>query len=157
MREFLIFKFRTMVVGADRVGTQVTLSNDVRVTKIGRVIRKFRLDEVPQLFNVFIGDMSFVGTRPEVPRYVQSYSKEMLATFLLPAGVTSEASIMFRGEDAMLEGASNAEEIYIKELLPAKMSCNLKALYRANIIQDLKTLARTVLAVSGCRIEHERG
>src|SRR5690554_5057197 len=90
-KKFKIFKFRTMINNADKIGSQITTKNDVRVTRVGRVMRKFRLDEIPQLLNIIAGDMSFVGTRPEVPKYVEKYTDKMMATLLLPAGVTSEA------------------------------------------------------------------
>ena len=106
-RKFYIFKFRTMVANADKIGTLVTVQEDPRITKAGSKIRKLRLDELPQLFNIAAGDMSFVGTRPEVPRYVDEYSDEMKATLLLPAGVTSEASIKYKDEDELLKDAEN--------------------------------------------------
>lgn len=102
-RTFKIFKFRTMVNNADKIGSLVTLNNDCRITRVGKILRKLRLDELPQLINIFKGDMTFVGTRPEVKKYVDMYTDEMKATLLLPAGVTSYASIEFKDEDKMLE------------------------------------------------------
>ena len=92
-RKFRIYKFRTMVNNADKMGSHVTTKNDLRITRVGRMLRKIRLDELPQLFNVFVGDMTFVGTRPEVPKYAEYYTDVMRATWLMPAGVTSRTSI----------------------------------------------------------------
>jgi lipopolysaccharide/colanic/teichoic acid biosynthesis glycosyltransferase len=120
-RKFKIFKFRTMVCNAERTGTQVTTKSDSRITNNGYVLRKYRLDEIPQLFNIILGDMSFVGTRPEVVKYVEKYSDDMLATLLLPAGVTSEASIQYKDEEQLLIDKINVDQIYINVVLPEKM------------------------------------
>lgn len=146
-RKFRIFKFRTMTVDADKMGSQVTLKNDARITKIGHVLRKYRLDELPQLINIIIGDMSFCGTRPESTYYVKKYTPEMFATLLLPAGVTSEASIRYKDEAALLEQAENVDEIYVKKILPEKMKYNLESIMKFSLLQELKTLFRTVIAV----------
>ena len=146
-RKFYIFKFRTMVANADKIGTLVTVQEDPRITKAGSKIRKLRLDELPQLFNIAAGDMSFVGTRPEVPRYVDEYSDEMKATLLLPAGVTSEASIKYKDEDELLKDAENVDEIYIQKVLPEKMRWNLKAIRRFRLYEELGTMVRTVFHV----------
>lgn len=146
-RKFRIFKFRTMTVDADKMGSQVTLKNDARITKIGHVLRKYRLDELPQLINIIIGDMSFCGTRPESTCYVKKYTPEMFATLLLPAGVTSEASIRYKDEAALLEQAENVDEIYVKKILPEKMKYNLESIMKFSLLQELKTLFRTVIAV----------
>lgn len=151
-REFGIFKFRTMVRDAEKIGAQITVGDDSRITRIGKTIRKLRLDEIPQLLNVLTGDMSFVGTRPEVPRYVVEYTEEMMATLLLPAGVTSEASIMFKDEDSMLANVANPDDAYVNTVLPKKMKYNLRSLYRANVIGDIRTIARTILAVGGVNV-----
>lgn len=127
-RVFRIFKFRTMVQNADQIGTQVTVSNDSRITKIGSKLRNCRLDELPQLFNIFLGDMTFVGTRPESVRYVKSYTNEMYATLLLPAGVTSEASIEYKDEADLLDKADDVDSVYINEVLPEKMKYNLNSI-----------------------------
>lgn len=148
-REFRIFKFRTMVVNAESLGTQVTSQNDPRVTKVGAWLRKYRVDEFPQLFNVLCGDMSFVGTRPEVPRYVRAYSDEMMATLLMPAGVTSEASIKYKDENELLGSAGDPDSTYIKEVLPAKMRFNLESLRDFGIGHELGLMFRTVGAVFG--------
>ena len=146
-RIFRIYKFRTMYVDTEHKGIQVTLKNDSRITDIGRVLRKYRLDELPQLLNILMGDMTFVGTRPEVPGYVRRYRPDMRATLLLPAGVTSEASIYFKDEDRLLECAEDAEQVYLKEILPEKMVYNLKQLEGFSIWRDFKTLVYTVVQV----------
>ena len=127
-REFRIFKFRSMVSGADKQGSLVTVSGDRRVPKVGAFIRKFRLDEVCQLIDIFRGTMTFVGTRPEVPKYVAAYTPEMMATLLLPAGVTSEASILYKDEAALLDAAEDVDAVYIRDVLPGKMKYNLESL-----------------------------
>ena len=146
-RAFRIFKFRTMVVNAEELGTQVTKENDPRVTRIGNKLRKYRLDELPQLLNIITGDMSFVGTRPEVPRYVNCYSEEMLATLLLPAGVTSEASIMYKDENELIGNAEEPDKVYAEKVLPDKMRYNLDALRNFSFWGELKTMFRTIGAV----------
>ena len=127
-KEFYIFKFRTMVNHADKMGSQVTTKGDARVTRMGKLLRGCRLDELPQLVNILKGEMTFVGTRPEVPKYVQCYTDEMKATLLLPAGVTSRASIEYKDEERLLENAENADEVYIRQVLPEKMKYNLEAI-----------------------------
>lgn len=146
-RRFRIFKFRTMVNNADKMGSLVTTKNDSRVTKVGSVIRKTRIDELPQLFNIFLGDMTLVGTRPEVVKYVDRYTDEMRATLLLPAGVTSEASICYKDEEKLLENAENADDTYVNDILPEKMKYNLAAIEKFSFVSDIKTMFRTVIAV----------
>lgn len=146
-RPFRIFKFRTMIVNAESKGAQVTSQNDSRITAVGGKLRKYRLDELPQLFNILTGDMTFVGTRPEVPKYVEKYSDEMMATLLLPAGVTSEASIMYKDEDELLGTADNPDEIYVETILPEKMKFNLEEIRNFGLIRETKTLFKTVIAV----------
>lgn len=146
-REFRIFKFRTMVQNADRIGSQVTVSGDSRITRVGKVIRSCRLDEVGQLLNVLGGSMSFVGTRPEVPKYVARYTPEMMATLLLPAGVTSEASIRYKDEAELLDKAEDVDETYVQQVLPGKMAYNLASIRRFGLGQELLTMLRTVKAV----------
>ncbi len=126
-KKFIIFKFRTMVNEADKIGAHVTTQNDSRVNSIGKVLRRLRLDEIPQLFNIIKGDMTFVGTRPEAVRYVEKYTEEMMATLLLPAGVTSETSIYYKDEELLLSSAENADDTYVNEILPEKMKYNLKS------------------------------
>ena len=145
-KKFRIHKFRTMVTGADS-GSQVTVAGDSRITKVGKRIRKLRLDEVSQLIDVLSGNMTFVGTRPEVPKYVEQYTDEMKATLLLPAGVTSLASIKYKDEDALLENAENADETYVNEVLPGKMEYNLQAIKKYGFWRDIGTMFKTVGAV----------
>lgn len=146
-RKFQIYKFRTMVNNADICGTQVTVKDDVRITRSGRLLRKCRLDELPQLFNILKGDMTFVGTRPEVEKYVRYYTNEMKATLLLPAGVTSRTSIEYKDEEKLLEGVLNADEIYINQVLPEKMKYNLRAIKEFSFFGDIKTMFATIFAV----------
>lgn len=146
-REFEIYKFRTMVNNAEKLGSQVTTRNDSRVTKVGHFLRKYRLDEISQLINVLIGDMTFVGTRPEVPKYVAAYTNEMMATLLLPAGVTSEASIEYKDEEKLLNSAGNVDKVYVREVLPSKMKYNEKYIQHFRFICDIQVLINTVKAV----------
>lgn len=146
-RKFRIFKFRTMVADADKIGTQVTVSNDSRITRVGSVIRKYRLDEIPQLFNILLGDMSLVGTRPESMHYVKFYTSEMYATLLLPAGVTSEASIMYKDEADLLNKADDVDKVYIEKVLPGKMKYNLESISNFSFIKEIGIMFKTVLAV----------
>lgn len=146
-RVFRIFKFRTMVKNADQIGTQVTVSNDSRITKIGSKLRNCRLDELPQLFNIFLGDMTFVGTRPESVHYVKSYTNEMYATLLLPAGVTSEASIEYKDEADLLDQADDVDSVYINDVLPEKMKYNLNSIKEFSFFKEIATMFRTVFAV----------
>ena len=148
-KEFRIFKFRSMVQGADRRGSLVTVSGDSRITRVGRFIRRCRLDERCQLIDVFRGTMTFVGTRPEVPKYVAAYTPEMMATLLLPAGITSEASILYKDEADLLDAAADVDAVYIHEVLPGKMKYNLEALKNFSFLSDIKTMFRTVFAVLG--------
>ncbi len=147
-KEFKIYKFRTMVVNADKMGSHVTSMNDKRITRIGRILRKYRLDELPQLFNVLKGDMSFVGTRPEVPDYVKRYTPKMYATLLMPAGITSLASIKFKNEDRMLETSTNIDEDYVGIILPKKMHYNLLYIKNFGFRNDLYLMLKTVKEVA---------
>lgn len=147
-RKFRIFKFRSMVQGADK-GSQVTVSGDARITRVGNIVRKCRLDEISQLIDVFRGKMTFVGTRPEVPKYTEQYTPEMLATLLLPAGVTSLASIYYKDEAELLDTAEDADKTYIEEVLPAKMYYNLKAIENFSFWGDIEVMFMTVFAVLG--------
>lgn len=146
-KKFRIHKFRTMVSDAESKGSQVTVKNDMRVTKIGTKLRKYRLDELPQLIDILCGNMSLVGVRPEVVKYVKRYEQEYMATLLLPAGVTSEASIQYKDEAGLLENAADADEVYVKEVLPGKMKYNLESIKRFSLLRDLGTMIRTVVAV----------
>lgn len=146
-KRFQIYKFRTMAAGAPGQGSQVTVSGDSRVTGIGRFLRKVRLDELPQLFNIVKGEMSFVGTRPEVEKYVECYSDKMYATLLMPAGVTSKASIEYKDEEHLLSEKKDVDEIYVNEILPAKMEYNLRYLEEYSFFRDIKILFQTLTAV----------
>lgn len=150
-KTFKIFKFRSMVNGADKRGAAVTTKGDARVTKVGQVIRKYKLDELCQLIDIFRGTMSYVGTRPEVPKYVDRYTPEMMATLLLPAGVTSEASIAYKDEERILENAANIDDVYANKVLPEKMKYNLKAIKYFSFWSEIATMFRTVFAVAGER------
>lgn len=146
---FRIHKFRTMIQDADRFGSSVTSSEDFRITKIGKKIRKLRLDELPQIFDVLEGNMSFVGARPEVIKYVKHYKHEYYATFLMPAGITSEASIKYKDEDRLLTSMQNIDQVYIEKILPEKMKWNLEGIKRFGVLRDAVILFRTVFAVLG--------
>ena len=148
-RTFGIYKFRTMVKNAESLGAQVTSQNDMRVTKVGNMLRSCRLDELPQLINILLGDMSFVGTRPEAVKYVEQYRPEWNATLLLPAGITSEASIRYKDEAELLDKAGDADKVYMEEILPGKMKYNLRSVGSFGLGAELKTMLRTVLAVCG--------
>lgn len=148
---FRIFKFRTMYEDAEKQGSLVTTKADIRITKVGKWIRKIRLDELPQLFNVFVGDMTFVGTRPEIKKYVDNYTDEMVATLFLPAGITSMASIKYKDEDEILskktEEGENIDQIYQTKILPEKMKYNLKYIQEFSIWEDLKICVKTITEI----------
>lgn len=148
-RKFRIHKFRSMCDGADKKGTLVTVGNDARVTRIGKLIRKCRLDEIAQLIDVLKGDMTFVGVRPEVPKYIEKYRPEWNATFLLPAGVTNLACIYFKNEDEMLADVDDADKVYVEDILPIKMKWNLKGIKGFSFWGDIKLMFMTFLAVFG--------
>lgn len=146
-RRFMILKFRTMTVGADKAGALVTSANDARVTNVGAKLRKFRLDELPQIFHVLSGKMSFVGTRPEVVRFVERYEPEMMATLLMPAGITSLASIRYKDEDEIIGSISDpndVDRVYIEQILPEKMKYNLEYLSDFSFFGDVKLMFSTV-------------
>jgi len=145
---FRIHKFRTMVQNADK-GAQVTVNNDSRITRVGRVIRNCRLDEIAQLIDVIQGTVTLVGVRPESPKYVAAYTDEMMATLLLPAGVTSLASIYYKDEAKLLEGVEDIDKAYIEDILPAKMYYNLKGIEKFSFFGDIKIMFMTVFAVLG--------
>lgn len=149
--EFRIFKFRTMVVNADKIGALITAEHDPRITKVGNKLRKCRLDELPQLFNIFLGEMSFVGTRPEVRKYVDEYTDEMNATLLLPAGVTSLASVCYKDEDEIMAEYTakgiGTDEAYVKHVLPDKMKYNLEYLRAFSFWGDIGLMIKTVISV----------
>jgi lipopolysaccharide/colanic/teichoic acid biosynthesis glycosyltransferase len=147
-KRFRIHKFRTMVQNADK-GAQVTVNNDSRITRVGRVIRNCRLDEIAQLLDVIQGTVTLVGVRPESPKYVAAYTDEMMATLLLPAGVTSLASIYYKDEAKLLEGVEDVDKAYIEDILPAKMYYNLKGIEKFSFFGDIKIMFMTVFAVLG--------
>ena len=150
-RTFRIFKFRTMVYNADKIGALVTTKGDNRITRMGALIRKCRLDEIPQLINILVGDMSFVGTRPEVKKYVNKYTDKMKATLLMRAGVTSYASIYYKDEDEMLtkyaKTNTDIDEVYVSKILPQKMKHNLDYIKSFSPIEDIKIIFKTTFAV----------
>lgn len=148
-KHFKIHKFRTMVSNADKIGSTVTVGNDSRITKVGAKLRGCRLDELPQVLDLISGNMSFVGTRPEAVKYVKQYKPEYMATLLLPAGITSEASIRYKDEAELLDASSDVDKTYIEEVLPGKMKYNLDSIKNFSFFGDIATMFRTVLAVLG--------
>lgn len=148
-KHFKIHKFRTMVNNADKIGSTVTVGNDSRITKVGEKLRGCRLDELPQVLDLISGNMSFVGTRPEAVKYVKEYKSEYMATLLLPAGITSEASIRYKDEVKLLDSANDVDNVYIKEVLPGKMKYNLESIKKFSFWRDVATMFRTVFAVLG--------
>lgn len=148
-KHFKIHKFRTMVSNADKIGSTVTVGNDSRITKVGAKLRGCRLDELPQVLDLISGNMSFVGTRPEAVKYVEQYKPEYMATLLLPAGITSEASIRYKDEAELLDASSDVDKTYIEEVLPGKMKYNLDSIKNFSFFGDIATMFRTVLAVLG--------
>lgn len=148
-KHFKIHKFRTMVSNADKIGSAVTVGNDSRITKVGAKLRDLRLDELPQVLDLISGDMSFVGTRPEAVKYVEKYKPEYYATLLLPAGITSEASIRYKDEAKLLDKAENVDRVYIEEVLPGKMKYNLESIKHYSFWGEIATMFRTVFAVLG--------
>lgn len=148
-KRFKIHKFRTMVCDADKIGATVTVGNDSRITKVGAKLRGYRLDELPQVLDLIVGNMSFVGTRPEAVKYVEKYKPEYMATLLLPAGITSEASIRYKDEANLLEGADDVDRVYVEDILPGKMEYNLESIKQFSFGGEIITMFRTVLAVFG--------
>ena len=144
---FKIYKFRSMVENAEKLGSSIAVVNDKRITRVGKFMRKLRLDEIPQLFNILKGDLSFVGTRPEIPKYVNSYTTEMYATLLLPAGVTSLASILYKNESELLNKSSNIDDTYINKILPGKMKYNLEYIKKVSFWYDIKMIIKTAVEV----------
>lgn len=148
-KRFKIHKFRTMVANADKIGTAVTVGNDSRITRVGARLRDHRLDEFPQVFDILSGNMSFVGTRPEAVKYVKQYKPEYMVTLLLPAGITSEASIRYKDEAELLDAADDVDRVYVENVLPGKMKYNLEAIRNFSFIGEIVTMFRTVFAVFG--------
>ena len=155
-KHFRIHKFRTMVSNADKIGTAVTVGNDSRITRVGKRLRGCRLDELPQVLDLISGDMSFVGTRPEAVKYVEKYKPEYYATLLLPAGITSEASIRYKDEAELLENAVDVDRVYVEEVLPGKMKYNLQSIMEFSFIGEIATMFRTVFAVLGKDYSEEK-
>ena len=152
-KKFRIHKFRTMVANADKIGSAVTISGDSRITPTGAFLRKYRLDELPQVFDVLAGNMSFVGTRPEATKYVKKYTKEMRATLLMPAGITSEASIRYKDEAELLDAADDVDKVYVEKVLPEKMKYNLESIKKFSFLGEIVTMIRTIFAVLGKNYE----
>ena len=146
-KEFKIMKFRTMVTNAEAKGLQISTSGDSRITKVGKFLRKTKIDELPQLFNVFVGQMSFVGPRPEVPKYVAMYNEEQRNVLLVKPGITDEASIVFRDENTILENAEDTEAAYVNEIMPVKLNLNLKFIRKMGLFYNIKIIFKTVFAV----------
>ena len=146
-KEFRIFKFRTMVVDADKKGLQITVGRDSRITRMGALLRKTKLDELAQLLNVFLGQMSFVGPRPEVPRYVAMYTPYQQQVLLVRPGITDYASIAYRNENDLLAGAEDPERMYVEEIMPAKLELNMKYLRRVSPLEDIRLILATIAAV----------
>ncbi|PAT01101.1 glycosyl transferase [Candidatus Izimaplasma bacterium ZiA1] len=150
-QKFQIYKFRTMRVDMTDLNKLITTKDDLRVTKIGKILRKYKLDELPQLYNVLMGDMSFVGVRPEVVKYVDKYSEEMYVTLLFPAGITSYASLHYKDEAGKLDSTKDIDYQYINDILPEKMRYNIKSTKNFSLLQDLKIMLLTVIIVLGIR------
>lgn len=148
-KHFKIHKFRTMICNADKIGAAVTVGNDNRITRVGAKLRGCRLDELPQVFDLISGNMSFVGTRPEAVKYVEKYKSEYMATLLLPAGITSEASIRYKDEAKLLDAADDVDKVYVEEVLPGKMRYNLDSIRNFSCWREIITMFRTVAAVLG--------
>lgn len=148
-KHFRIHKFRTMVSNADKIGSAVTVENDSRITRVGAKLRNLRLDELPQVLDVITGDMSFVGTRPEAVKYVEQYKPEYNATLLMPAGITSEASIRYKDEAKLLDGTKDTDRVYIEQILHDKMYYNLKCIEKFSFSGDIRIMFMTVFAMLG--------
>lgn len=148
-KTFRIFKFRSMVVDADKKGLQITVGRDPRITRMGAFLRKTKLDELAQLINVFVGDMSFVGPRPEVPRYVELYTPYQRQVLLVRPGITDYASIAYRNENDLLAGAQDPEKMYIETIMPDKIELNMKYLHEISPLTDIRLIFKTIAAVIG--------
>ena len=146
-RPFRIFKFRTMVVDADKKGLSITVGRDSRITRVGAFLRKTKLDELAQLLNVLCGQMSFVGPRPEVPRYVELYTPYQRQVLLVRPGITDYASIAYRNENDLLAGADDPERMYIEEIMPAKIELNMRYLHEISPLSDIRLILKTIAAV----------
>jgi lipopolysaccharide/colanic/teichoic acid biosynthesis glycosyltransferase len=143
-KEFIMYKFRTMVVNAEAIGKQLTLTNDERITRSGKFLRKYTLDELPQLFNIFKGEMSLVGPRPELPKYVEYYTAEQRQVLEVLPGITDLASIKFRNEMDLITAADNPEVLYIQEILPQKLGLHLQYIAQSSLFFDLQIILKTL-------------
>ena len=146
-KTFRIFKFRSMVMDADKKGLAITVGRDSRITRVGTVLRKTKLDELAQLLNVFLGQMSFVGPRPEVPKYVELYTPYQRQVLLVRPGITDYASIAYRNENDLLAGAPNPEAMYIEQIMPDKIELNMKYLREISPLADIRLILKTIVAV----------
>ena len=146
-KEFRIFKFRSMITDAEKKGLQITVGRDSRITRVGALLRKTKLDELAQLINVFLGQMSFVGPRPEVPRYVRLYTPYQRQVLLVRPGITDYASIAYRSENDLLAAADDPERMYIEEIMPAKIELNMRYLHEISPLSDIRLILKTIAAV----------
>jgi len=146
-KTFKIYKFRTMVENADKLGAQVTRSDDPRITKIGKILRKYKLDELPQLINVLKGEMSLVGPRPEVHKYAKFYKDDYDEILKVKPGITDYASIEYRNENELLAGAKDVEKVYLEKILPEKIEYYKKYLRDISFLTDLKLILRTIWGI----------
>ncbi len=149
LKRFTILKFRTMRASDNRCALPLTVRDDPRITPLGRFLRKLHLDELPQLINVLKGDMSFVGPRPEVERYVRQYTPRQLATLLIPCGITCTASLVYKDENNLLTASDDPETCYLRDILPVKTEYNLAYLERFSLGEDIKIILQTALSVIG--------
>ena len=147
-KTFRIFKFRSMVMDADKKGLAITVGRDSRITRVGAVLRKTKLDELAQLLNVLFGQMSFVGPRPEVPKYVELYTPYQRQVLLVRPGITDYASIAYRNENDLLAGAPNPEAMYIEQIMPDKIELNMKYLREISPLADIRLIFKTIIAVA---------
>lgn len=145
--DFNIIKFRTMFSGSDKKGLLTVGMNDSRITRSGYLLRKYKLDEIPQLFNVLFGEMSLVGPRPEVRKYVDLYTPEQRKVLSVKPGITDYASIKYRNENEILKKAANPEQLYINEIMPEKIAINLDYINNAGFFTDIRILGLTLVAV----------
>jgi len=151
-KTFYIHKFRSMLSNSDK-SSLITIKNDDRITSVGKIIRKFKIDELGQIIDIFLGNMTLVGTRPEVKKYVNSYTSAMMSTLLIPAGLTSTASILFKDENSLFDSCACIDDIYLGKILPIKMEYNLNDLSKSSIFHDTKILFLTFFAVIGIKIK----
>ncbi|MDP7319711.1 MAG: sugar transferase [Bacteriovoracaceae bacterium] len=151
-KEFKIFKFRTMITDAETKGLQLTVGKDPRITSIGHILRKYKLDELPQLINIIKGEMSFVGPRPEVPKYVSMYNEEQKKVLQVKPGITDVASLEYIDENELLKDAINPEKMYIEKIMPAKLELNYKYIQNQSLFLDIKIIFQTIFKIMGVKI-----